>query len=978
MEHTHATERPDAQFFRDVFEASPIGIAVENLEGQPVFVNPAFCSMLGFSEEELRTKHCVDFAPAEDAEKDWVLFQKLRAGFIDHYQLEKRYCRRDGSLVWGRLSVSLLKGGASPLVIAMVEDITEKRAAVDREHDLLEMMSSITKQMAAAVTRCSRDFRYEWVNQAYADWIQRPVNELVDRSISEVLGKEAFDSLLPYFQRVLKGETVQYERETNFQGIGRRWTSVTYTPTFDAEGATDGWVAVVLDLTDRKRAEERLREYEKAVEGAEDMIGVIDREYRFLLANRQYLKMRNLTREQVVGHPIPEVLNKELFETVIKPNLDQCFQGKVVRYERTFSYPEVGERHLMISYFPVESANGTIDRAACILRDVTEHKQVEQTAFRHTAILGSSDDAIIATDLSGTVTDWNKGAERLFNYLASDAIGKNISFLSTPDRAQDAQGILKKVRHGEAVRHHETVRRRKDGTPVDISLTVSPILDAASRVVGASGVAHDITERKRAEEALQQREMELTEAQRLAGVGSWQWEPRTDTVTWSKELYRLMGIDPTLPAPSYQEHALLFAPESWERLQRAVQRAMQTGASYELDLQVVRPESIAKWEIARGEPVRDKSGQIIGLRGTVQDITERKQAEEALRESEDKHRLLLNSTAEAIYGIDLEHRCTFCNPAFLRALGYERIDEVLGKNMHDLIHHTRADGALFPAEECRVHRVLTTGEGDHSVDEVLWRANGTSFPAEYWSYPQRRGQELVGAVVTFIDITQRKLAEGTLANVNRRLIEAQERERTRIGRELHDDINQRLAMLALELEQMQSNPSEVQTRLPELRKQTAELSNDVQALSHELHSSKLEYLGVVPGIKSWCKEFGEHQKMQIDFKSDVSSVVPFEIGICLFRVLQESLHNAAKHSAVKRIEVRLQEVPNEIHLIVTDLGRGFDVEVALQGQGLGLTSMRERVRLVNGSIEIQSKPMGGTTIQIKVPLESAHATRLAG
>src|SRR3974390_1477963 len=123
------TGTPDFQLFHDVFNASPIGIAVENLDGQPLFVNPAFCSFLGFSEEELRNKHCVDFSPPEDAEKDWALFQQLRAGSIDHYQLEKRYFRKDGSVVWGGLSISLLYGHPSPLVIAIVEEITDKKIA---------------------------------------------------------------------------------------------------------------------------------------------------------------------------------------------------------------------------------------------------------------------------------------------------------------------------------------------------------------------------------------------------------------------------------------------------------------------------------------------------------------------------------------------------------------------------------------------------------------------------------------------------------------------------------------------------------------------------------------------------------------------------------------------------------------------------------------------------------------------------------
>jgi signal transduction histidine kinase len=232
-----------------------------------------------------------------------------------------------------------------------------------------------------------------------------------------------------------------------------------------------------------------------------------------------------------------------------------------------------------------------------------------------------------------------------------------------------------------------------------------------------------------------------------------------------------------------------------------------------------------------------------------------------------------------------------------------------------------------------------------------------------------------GILILAEDITRRKQMEEALSTMSRKLIQAQEQERSRIGRELHDDVNQRIAMLTVELEQLQNDPFDVQTRLQELRTQTTELSNDVQALSHELHSSKLEYLGVVSGIRSWCKEFGQRQNVVIDFKSDVSSVVPFDIGISLFRVLQEALHNALKHSGEKRVEVQLREVSNEIQLTVTDLGRGFDVEAAIEGQGLGLTSMQERVRLVNGTITIESKPMGGTTIHVRVPLEFQQASQ---
>jgi len=235
-----------------------------------------------------------------------------------------------------------------------------------------------------------------------------------------------------------------------------------------------------------------------------------------------------------------------------------------------------------------------------------------------------------------------------------------------------------------------------------------------------------------------------------------------------------------------------------------------------------------------------------------------------------------------------------------------------------------------------------------------------------------RPTEVVGISV---DITERKRAEEALSGVSLKLVEAQEQERARIGRELHDDINQRLAMLAVELEQLQDNPAEVRSRVPELRQQTAELSKDVQALSHELHSSKLEYLGVAAGIKSWCKDFTERQKIDIEFTSDVSSTLPPDIGLCLFRVLQEATHNAVKYSGAKQVQVQLREDSGEIHLIVSDSGFGFDVEAAFRGKGLGLTSMQERVRLVNGTISIESKTMSGTTIHVRVPLESKQASQ---
>jgi PAS domain S-box-containing protein len=848
---------PDIQLFQDVFNASPIGIVVENLEGQPLFVNPAFCSFLGFSEEELRNKHCVDFSPREDAEEDWALFQQLQAGSIDHYQLEKRYFRQDGSLVWGSLSISLLRSRSSSLVLAMVEDITAKKTAEearlryaaivessedaiasgtldgiivswnagarrmygyteaeavgkpitilvppelpDEENNILETLKagghieqfetvrvtktgkrinvslsiSPIKDSSGALVGCcgiARDITerkrreqelrtseerlrlaqqaahigtFEWNIRTGVNTWTPELEAMYGLSPGGFGGTQtAFENLVHPDDRVgviklveasLKsGQPTKGEWRVVLTDGSVHWIAGRWQVFVNESGEPSRMIGVNIDITERRRSEERLREYEKAVEGAEDIIGVVDREYRLLLANRQYLKMRNMTREQVVGRLVTDVLGKELFETVIKPKLDECFQGKVVKYEMKFSYPTVGERVLLLSYFPIEGVNG-VDRAACILRDITERKRAEEA-------------------------------------------------LLEMNRALEAQSSLLRSRE-------ELLKTFVKNVPAAVAM-----LDREMRYLQVSD----------------------------------RW--CTDYLSGREQV---VG----------RSHHEIFPdmPERWKEVHR---RGLQ------------------------GETVR--------------------------------------------------------------------------------------------------------------ADEDRWDAQDGPHWARWEVRPWKTPEGTVGGILILAeDITRRKQIEEMLSGMSRKLIEAQEQERARIGRELHDDINQRLAMLAIELEHLQDNPSEAQARLQELRTQTTELSSDVQSLSHELHPSKLEHLGVVSGIKSWCKEFGERHAMKIDFKSDVSTVVPFDVGICLFRVLQEALHNALKHSGEKRVEVQLAEHSNEFHLIVRDSGRGFDIEAASQGRGLGLTSMQERVRLANGTITIESKPMGGTTIHVRVPFESEQRAQSA-
>jgi PAS domain S-box-containing protein len=238
------------------------------------------------------------------------------------------------------------------------------------------------------------------------------------------------------------------------------------------------------------------------------------------------------------------------------------------------------------------------------------------------------------------------------------------------------------------------------------------------------------------------------------------------------------------------------------------------------------------------------------------------------------------------------------------------------------------------------------------------------------------------ALSVIADITERKQAEEVIAGFSGKLIDAQEAERTRIARELHDDINQRLAMVAVNLKTLKQDlPSldlKMSRRFQEACEQVAGLENDIQALSHRLHSSKLEYLGLEAATASLCAELSERQNVKIDFRCDaLPEDLPSEVSLCLFRVLQEALHNAMKYSGVGVFKVSLAGSPQGIELMVHDSGAGFDAKVASNGHGLGLTSMRERLKLVNGQFSIDSKPSQGTTVLARVPLSAETTTASA-
>ena len=356
----------------------------------------------------------------------------------------------------------------------------------------------------------------------------------------------------------------------------------------------------------------------------------------------------------------------------------------------------------------------------------------------------------------------------------------------------------------------------------------------------------------------------------------------------------------------------------------------------------------------------------------------RRRSEAELRESEVRFRLVANTAPVLIWMSGPDRQCNYFNEPWLEFTG-RPLEAELGNGWSEGVHPEDLKNCLDTytrafdlRESFKMQYRLRRHDGEYRwlLGIGVPRLNPDGIFAGY--------------IGSCLDVTESKLAEEVLSGLGRRLIEAHEEERTWLARELHDDISQRIALLAVQFEQCYQDPPssgvEVIDHIRHVHQHLSELGKDVQALSHRLHSSKLEYLGIVSAASSFCRELSEQQNVEIEFNhAGIPRSLPKEVSLCLFRVLQEALQNGVKHSGERHFRVELRGTSREIQLTVNDIGVGFDQQVAIDRRGIGLVSMRERLNLVGGEFSINSKPGGGTTIRARVPLMvEAHRATAAG
>jgi len=347
-----------------------------------------------------------------------------------------------------------------------------------------------------------------------------------------------------------------------------------------------------------------------------------------------------------------------------------------------------------------------------------------------------------------------------------------------------------------------------------------------------------------------------------------------------------------------------------------------------------------------------------------------RQDEQGLRESEKRFRLVADSAPVLIWMSGTDKLCTFLNKGWLKFTG-RTLEQELGNGWAEGVHPDDLDRCLD------VYTASFDARVDFEMEYRLRRYDGEYHWILDYGVPRfETDGTFCGYIGSCVDITVRKLSEDSLHALSGRLIHAQEEERARIARELHDDFSQRLALLGIGLDQLwrmlPKSEGKERDLVHDMLKGTKELSSDLHSLSHQLHSSRLEHVGLVSALAGLCKEFGEKQMIAVHFsESDSRLKIPKDVALCLFRVAQEALGNVAKHSQGKNVHVQLAANAAGVSLRIKDDGKGFNTDRSEPAVGIGLIGMHERIRLVGGRLLVMSAVMRGTEILAEVPVQAS-------
>jgi PAS domain S-box-containing protein len=1010
LRDTTAALRASEQHYRRLVEILPDAVGLIDLHGRLTSANRQAVEMLGYAgPEELLGKSVFDLTPPEEHERVKAdITVTLETGVKRN--TEYTMLRKNGSRFPVELSavVSTDVDGQSRGIVIVARDITTRRQAEARIRELLHILDQAHDAIII------RDV------EGHVQHFNKGAERLLGWTADEVKGRRTTDlffadpSTFAEAQKMLlqtgewSGEVQAVTKARKPIILHSRWTLVR-----GHHGQPPHVVSISTDITGRKQAEEALRQsqerYRSIFENATEGIFRTTLEGRILIANPALARMFGYPSLQEMMSSVTDVGQQIYVSLEKRAEMKRLLleQGAIQGFEEENYRKDGSIIWVSLNAHTVYDASGAVQYFEGTIQDITGRKRAEAQVAMLAHAVESTAEMICITDIEDRFTFVNRSFLRAYGYTEVEILGKTPDLLFSPNNPPTMRSEILEQSRLDGWRG-EVLDRRKDGTEFPVFLSTSKIMDLDGRVIGLIGVAQDITERRWAERWLQtQRDfgtylsssiglnataMQLLEiALQSEGIdcgGVYLVDPETGAL----DLVAHRGF-----SADFAKHASHFAADPGPARPAGTGRAISRPPDGPLTgiVQQLKRESLLAMEVL---PVQH-SGEVVAVlsvgshvRGEIPakscqaleviaaqaaGAIARIRAEQSLRANRQLLEKTLHSLRSAVFIVNGDTMVIEeCNPATTQIFGYTR-DEVIGRTTASL----HANEAMAEQFASHLHSAVEDKGFLSDFEFKMRRKDGTVFPTEHSMMPIRNE---VGRLVSWVsvvqDITERKRVGEELRQLPWRIIEAQETERLRVAREMHDGVNQVIASVKMRLRKVES---QVGTLNPAAREILARCDNLlVQALeenrriAHNLRPSDLDELGLAAACRNFCKEIQARTNLTVKcIIAPLGQRLPPAVELNLFRIVQEALTNVEKHAQARTIRLRLSFQGDSVVLRIQDDGRGFAPRRPRAGKGkwrgIGLTNMRERALSSGGTCEVLSTPKKGTTISVRIPCPPA-------
>ena len=1022
-----ATNRTEAKY-RTLFENATEGIFQSTADGRIKTTNPALALILGYaSPKELicNVRDVTQRLYADPYSREEFLEQLRRCGTVSGF--EARALRKDGSTTWCLVNARATYDEAGEMMgfEGFVDDVSERKRTEEALYESEERFRSTFEQAASGIAHMALDGRILRVNERMREITGYPKEQLLEKTFQEITHPEDRDSDLEQAHQLLVGEIDSYAMEQRYLRKDGSIVWVKITRSLGRESPSNEpkyFIMVAEDMTERKRAEQVSSQLAAIVESSDDAIIGKTLDGIVTSWNRSAQQIYGYSAEEIVGKPIFVLAPPDRYDEM--PGiLKKVRRGEHISHYETISLKKDGERiGVSINVSPIIDSIGNVVGASTVARDITDRKQTAEvlqaslkkledlkSAAEVSTVVAFNEAAIIAfTDQRGKITYVNEKFCQISKYSKEELIGQDHRIINSGYHPKGYIRTLWRTIAQGKVWQGELRNRAKDGSIYWVHTTIVPFLDHRGKPYRYVAIHHDVTERKRAEEALRSSEVLYRTVVEQAAENIFLVDVETKRILEANNaLHRSLGYS----AEELRRQTLYdFVAHDKESVDSNVRRVLKTTERSFLGERNYRRKdgSLIRVEVTVS-PISygDREAMCI----VAHDVTERKQAEDALRRSLEP--LLALYEAGNVLGSTLE--AEEVGTRLLRIM--QRVSKlstavISTPDGHGRLHVWRAIGFNALPEKVRYisdlqstfQSVLKSGEPRVLRYENLAEDGESSIVLVV--LPLRIQNRIIGVLEAYgseemlekdtVEILSGLAGQAASALENARLYEAlakrerqleelvgklltaQEEERRKVAYEVHDGLAQ-VAVAAhqrLQAFSRRFSPSSEKGRndLDRILGLVQKTVGDSRRIIADLRPTALDDFGLGVALRQEVEEL-QDDGWQVEYEEGIGDErLPAPVEVALFRVAQEALTNMRKHAQTDWVRLVLGRRQGVVELEVRDLGRGFDPDAVEgtngPGERIGLSGMRERVSLLGGKLEVRSRPGGGTSITARVPVSS--------